>query len=268
MTTTEMTTTTTITNRSSNEEFINGAYNGMEVLIRKRDGYINATKMCLKISEKRKLDNKSDKRFRDFMKSGRWLEIKSYFDQMSEKRSLARNRANAIDELYNGYSNELRGHYVHPKLVHFVAEWADLKYAFDVAEIMDSINERLRVTGESFETVKDEIIESQEHIISEQKEIIGDQLTIISDQDETIHETSTRTPENCMKRLTIYNDNGVMKLSCNNDRYFKTFVKQWFFPASLNMRQTVNQLFKLDRMKIPEEKLNAVIDYIDSCNPK
>ena len=40
-------------------------------------------------------------------------------------------------------SNEFKGTYIHPKLVHFVAEWVDLEYAFTVSEIMDSINDKV-----------------------------------------------------------------------------------------------------------------------------
>lgn len=40
-------------------------------------------------------------------------------------------------------SNEFKGTYIHPKLVHFVAEWVDLEYAFTVSEIMDQINDKV-----------------------------------------------------------------------------------------------------------------------------
>ena len=36
----------TFTNKSNGETFTKGSYNGIEVLRRDKDGYINATKMC------------------------------------------------------------------------------------------------------------------------------------------------------------------------------------------------------------------------------
>ena len=42
-----------------------------------------------------------------------------------------------------GIKPEFQGEYIHPKLVHFVAEWCSDEYAFKVQELMDSINENL-----------------------------------------------------------------------------------------------------------------------------
>ena len=39
-----------------------------------------------------------------------------------------------------------QGEYIHPKLVHFVAEYCSVDYAFTVAEIMDSINDKVHET--------------------------------------------------------------------------------------------------------------------------
>mgnify|MGYP001102705536 CR=1 FL=1 len=36
-----------------------------------------------------------------------------------------------------------QGEYIHPKLVHFVAEYCSIDYAFTVSEIMDSINDKV-----------------------------------------------------------------------------------------------------------------------------
>ena len=38
---------------------------------------------------------------------------------------------------------EYQGEYIHPKLVHFIAEYCSKVYAFKVAELMDSINENV-----------------------------------------------------------------------------------------------------------------------------
>jgi predicted nucleic acid-binding Zn-ribbon protein len=69
--------------------------------------------------------------------------------------------------IINKDENELRGSYIHPKLVHHVAEWADLKYAVKVGKIMDAINENnneklnIEITElrNQNEKIKSEIIE-------------------------------------------------------------------------------------------------------------
>ena len=40
-------------------------------------------------------------------------------------------------------SNEFKGTYIHPKLVHFVAEYCSIEYAFTVSEIMYQINDKV-----------------------------------------------------------------------------------------------------------------------------
>ncbi|EAX93011.1 hypothetical protein TVAG_007350 [Trichomonas vaginalis G3] len=39
--------------------------------------------------------------------------------------------------------NEFKGICIHPDLVHFVAEWCSVKYAFYVKDIMDSIDKKV-----------------------------------------------------------------------------------------------------------------------------
>ena len=41
-------------------------------------------------------------------------------------------------------SNEFKGTYIHPKLVHFVAKWVDLEYAFTASDIMYKISVKIR----------------------------------------------------------------------------------------------------------------------------
>ena len=47
---------------SNNSEFIAGTYNGIEVIIRKSDGFINATKLC----------NQFNKRFKKINENHSW----------------------------------------------------------------------------------------------------------------------------------------------------------------------------------------------------
>ncbi|EAX98010.1 hypothetical protein TVAG_114620 [Trichomonas vaginalis G3] len=49
----------------------------------------------------------------------------------------------AFYELTKGVINEFKGIYIHPDLIHFVAEWCSVKYAFYVKDIMDSIDKKV-----------------------------------------------------------------------------------------------------------------------------
>ena len=49
----------------------------------------------------------------------------------------------AFYELTKGVENNFKGIYIHPDLIHFVAEWCSVEYAFRVKDIMDSINDKV-----------------------------------------------------------------------------------------------------------------------------
>ena len=124
-------TTTTETLTLNGETFTKGTYNGINVLIRDKDGYINGSK----------LGNES-RRARDFIKSSRFDEICRFWHKNRCARFHADLKKPAKYVLSN-VSNEFKGTYIHPDLIHFVAEWIDIEYAFIVAEIMDSVNDKV-----------------------------------------------------------------------------------------------------------------------------
>ena len=114
----------------NNEEFIKGTYNGIEIYIRKSDGFINATKLC--ISAKRD--------FRTFKRSKRWSSIFQYYLKFECRKDVQ--NCTPLYELKNGY-NLMQGQYITPDLIHFVAEWISIEYSFIVKHIMDSINDKV-----------------------------------------------------------------------------------------------------------------------------
>jgi hypothetical protein len=109
---------------SNKETFTLSSYNGIEVIIRDKDGYVNASKM---------VDKLSTKKFYRIYDNGSW---KEYFDEIV----VARKIEGPMYELKKGYMMDLRGSYVHPLLVNYIAIWASAKYAVTVSEIMDNIN--------------------------------------------------------------------------------------------------------------------------------
>ena len=129
-----MTTTTNKINgrvKGEIETFTIGTYNGISVLVRDKDGYINAAKL-----------GNNKKRARKYANGESFNEICDLWMKNRSAQKGADPKMTAKYQILNA-SNEFKGTYVHPDLVHFVAEWVDISYAFTVANIMNSINDKV-----------------------------------------------------------------------------------------------------------------------------
>ena len=124
------------------EKFVNGSYNGISILIREKDGYVNATKLC----------NQFRKEFRHIKRNQSWHEFYNEF----VKEYVGRDKnPDLIYELKKGFSNDYSGIYVHPKLINTISFWVNPKYAVYVSKIMDLINERNQIENNSLDdTIK------------------------------------------------------------------------------------------------------------------
>ncbi|KAI5516970.1 hypothetical protein TVAGG3_0499460 [Trichomonas vaginalis G3] len=125
----------TFTNKSNGETFTKGTYNGIEVLRRDKDGYINATKMAREAGRLNHLNR--------FLNSAKMQEILEFWLKEYGRAKSGSTSKQAFYELTKGVINEFKGIYIHPDLVHFVAEWCSVKYAFYVKDIMDSIDKKV-----------------------------------------------------------------------------------------------------------------------------
>ncbi|EAX86330.1 hypothetical protein TVAG_442490 [Trichomonas vaginalis G3] len=125
----------TFTNKSNGETFTKGTYNGIEVLRRDRDGYVNATKMAREAGKLNHLNR--------FLNSAKMQEILEFWLKEYGRAKSGSTSKQAFYELTKGVMNEFKGIYIHPDLVHFVAEWCSVKYAFYVKDIMDSIDKKV-----------------------------------------------------------------------------------------------------------------------------
>jgi hypothetical protein len=118
---------------SNGERFIRKTYMGISVLVRERDGYINATKV----------GNDNGKEVRHYFRGGRWIEVEEYWLKLQENSTRVNHpvfEKRVKYELDEGFSSKVAGFYCHPRLIHFVAEWADLAYAFAVEDIINSVD--------------------------------------------------------------------------------------------------------------------------------
>ncbi|KAI5519850.1 hypothetical protein TVAGG3_0541190 [Trichomonas vaginalis G3] len=148
----------TFTNKSNGETFTKGTYNGIEVLRRDKDGYINATKMAREAGKLNHLNR--------FLNSTKMQEILEFWMNEYGGAKSGSTSKQAFYELTKGVMNEFKGIYIHPDLVHFVAEWCSVKYAFYVKDIMDSIDKKVHEKLDEEEL--EDTVENAKHLFEEE----------------------------------------------------------------------------------------------------
>ncbi|KAK8840447.1 hypothetical protein M9Y10_030652 [Tritrichomonas musculus] len=123
----------------NDETFTKGTYNGISIIIRDKDGFINATDMC----------NQFNKRFRKLFENHSWQE---YFNVFSCEYTRGPNSGGCSDDGEFMYQinkgipdklKQLRGTYVDPRLINYIAIWCSPVYAIYVGKIMDSVNDKV-----------------------------------------------------------------------------------------------------------------------------
>lgn len=155
------------------EVFYRTHYNNVSV-IRDCNGYYQASKIC----------NDNGKRIID------WLRLKStqslltvYSELLNMSceiieftKELSRVRILTLDNSHEDvteqpliyqrfdYSNTLRGYYIHPKLVHHLAEWCNIRYAIKVSIIMDLINNELHLKNIALNDKINEMIKNDDEL--------------------------------------------------------------------------------------------------------
>ena len=206
------------------EDFIHGTYNEISVLIRKSDGYINATVLC----------NQFNKRFRKLFENKSWQE---YYHEFLNNFKTSPNTGEYIYELSKGFAKRFAGSYVHPKLINYIMFWASPRYAVYVCEIMDLINERNQLTNQD---LNDTINQLQDDFAKLKKE---NQQLLVQNQkkDHQIYDESVRIPDT-QRKLYILKLKDAYKFSADSynsvqrilDEHEATSVEQSFvFPSSM-----------------------------------
>ena len=122
---------TTTINDDHKLDFKLETYNGISIIRETTSGYVNASRMC----------SDNNKSWRMYKKTKDWKSTLEAFNLIVLSKE-----SDAVRILTPSFlapkqvKPEFQGEYVHPKLVHFVAEYVSKRYAFKVAELMDSIN--------------------------------------------------------------------------------------------------------------------------------
>ena len=117
-------------------KFEKKTYNGIEIIVETNSGYVNASQMC----------SSNGKLWRQYKTTNQWKEIVEIFDEFIKPNEISK-EIQGVDfptpQFDIKITRDFQGTYVHPKLVHFVAEYVSKRYAFKVAELMDSINNQV-----------------------------------------------------------------------------------------------------------------------------
>ena len=233
--------------------FTFSTYNGLNVIVAPT-GYINATNLC----------KQCGKDFRHYKENQEWTEIVNYFEkqQLSEFRRLV---GPAEYRIHSGIPDKykfLRGTYVHPDLIHFVAHWCSIEYAFKVSKVMNLINERANIT----ETPSNGNL----NLVIEQLKKENDELKRnINEQADEIYTQSVRSNVNTRKLTFLLDDEGRIKMSADNQRKFPHFIIRYEFPASMNIRMMLKRELRIKSISnIPLPDYERIINWLDTLNPK
>ena len=135
------------------EKFYKTTYNDVSIIYRDSDKYINASKLC----------GDGKKMFQSFKRLQRWRNIVEYWNLERGTEVYP-----ASEYELKGKFDKSRGTYIHPELIHFVADWISLDYAFKVSKIMNLINERNQLTKQTLDdtitTLQTEVLMLKEQI--------------------------------------------------------------------------------------------------------
>jgi hypothetical protein len=185
-----------------NDEYGWGRYGYFKVLIRKKDGYINVTKLC----------QDGGKRFDN------WLRLKEVDRFVNEFKSSPQNRGELLGTVMAG-DYILRGTYAHPLLVPHIASWISTEFAFKVSRIVN--DHMVRVFEEQMrqkDTKIDELLQEVKNVRGENSELFK-QNKILSEKLDLANENiieavkgigkANRNISGVQQKLNITADNHV-----------------------------------------------------------
>ena len=242
------------------EEFKIGSYNGVSIIYRVNDGYINAGKLC----------RDAGKRIFNFTRRDKWEEIVGYWLK-NEQDEVGSEKRQPLIELKKGYPTA-KGIYIHPKLIHFVAEWISIEYHFKVARIMDLINEKNQILNHNL----DDTINELTNQLNELK-LKNSELNLkINQQSNQLNDESIRVKNNERRLLILKLKDDRYKLSADSERSDNEILekhaatsiyKRFCFPSAMEFKRSMKNKFGCKYYIFPSQ-LQEVIKYIDDHNPK
>ena len=205
---------------SNGETFKLTTYNGISVII-DSNGFYNASKIC----------SDNQKRFKDISRNNYWIE---YLDEISGVGDFSHTQL-IVEKL--DFSNDVKGIYIHPKLVNYLCIHVNLDYAILVGEIMDLYNQKIL---ENNSTLENEIKDLKELAVP--KKTNNKKLRIMKIED------------------NLYKISGDSSRSDNKLPY--PVIKTYVFASSMNVRQKIIRDKVVKNFKFTD--LEAFDNYIKS----
>jgi FtsZ-binding cell division protein ZapB len=235
------------------ESFTENTFNSISVLRHEGDNYINASRLC----------EQGGKSLFNFVKTTNWKQIV----ESSRKILSTPVGVDVVYDISSDFPNELRGKYVHPDLVHFVAEYVSTEYALKVAHIMRLINEKNKLTGQ---TINDTVNGMQKEI-DDWKEKYGDleQKTMMIEEENTMirqensNLRSRAVPDHFQFKFTYlvypyketdrsYKIRFIRRQEANLDEKQLAIIrdkKYWIYDDNLSISTTLNEKILTKVMK-------------------
>ena len=259
---------------SNGKTFTRTDYNGISVLV-DEDGFYNASKICK--------DNGT--KLANITRNQYWKDyIKVLSSRLTnEPRDLSINRLNT-----DGYSREVQGVYVHPKLVNWLCMHLDYMYAIKVGEIMDLINERLHLLNTSLQEEID-TLKQENQTLQERVDLLDQKVSDAYDVNLVLHENTSNLmhdvndlkpravpagTNNKLLRIMIEDATGLYKITANSfwtdDRFEEdgyTVIKHYRFPASMNVRQILKNCSYIKRLYFEHKHLDEICEIIKNSKP-
>lgn len=218
-----------------NDEYCYGQYADFKVIMMKKNGYINATKMCQDISE----ETGVKKPFYN------WKENKTAMELIDAIMSSPGIPGDELFRVVKGGKIEIiRGTYVHPDLIPHIASWASPKFAVKVSRIVnkyfnkkeldkkerliakqaDKIDELKDMMKKQSEEMRKQAEESKqrdeeqkiriEKLLGKNKKM-SKKLTIIKEQNQEI----TQQNEELIDKVSTVAEDRVIKTEAKEDRH-------------------------------------------------
>lgn len=166
-------------NFASEGEFVYGTYLEFNVLFMRSNGYINATKLCAQAGKRfdKWLDNITSKRL-----------VETFNGKLSQESASPNS---TIFILKEEVSNEVRGTYVHKRLITHIACWCSPEFAWKVSTIVEEFYER---------EFRSKLMESTE-LIANKDSLINEKTITINNLHNEISQITVRLEQASIHRV-------------------------------------------------------------------
>jgi hypothetical protein len=206
-----------------------GKYGDFKVIINNY-GYINATHLCGLTTTK----NGNKKEFRT------WMQTTQSKEMIEKLSSSVRILTDEIIIQPTNLPNEIRGTYVHPKLIPHIASWASVEFAFKVSDIINNyfivkaIKEKDTVIESLEEKIDNQTKEIQKLLgyaretaneLGETKEILGNTNEEIIETRANLKETKKEVKKIAIKLDVATEDRSPKTKSSSILEYFELYNK-------------------------------------------